>query len=459
MSLFGESPPPARQTKSSLFDDESNQSASRNATSNSGLFAEADDGDNGQSPWDFPAPKKHNSTRQRGDVIKTLLSTSDVPESYVDLFDVLLSQSGGQGGVTANQIKNLLAGSKIGQAEQTKILEIVGLSAGNDGRVLDRGEVNVVLALIGLAQEGEELGLDAVDERRKQLPVPSLPAVASAPKQEQRPPRTPTGPPPQADSGASQSQNLQTPGFGFGDDPWASPSMHKGHNHDSQPASYAQAASLSNGNVNGANSEPPHIRTTSNFTTTSNTENHDSSTAAASSFENSRPPTSESGWGGYAGSNDGFNAAPGNQGFGPSQGGDDSDPNNLRRPLGASRTSGTTGPEELVTVNVLEEKEGMFLFQHRNYEVASIRRNSRVIRRYSDFVWLLDCLHKKFPFRQLPLLPPKRVASKFATAQSQSRISQILQSAESTLLQTICLSRSAGGDWLALPMLLFGIQS
>lgn len=61
-------------------------------------------------------------------------------------------------------------------------------------------------------------------------------------------------------------------------------------------------------------------------------------------------------------------------------------------------------------MNLLEEKEGMFMFQHRNYEVASVRRNSKVIRRYSDFVWLLDCLHKRYPFRQLPLLPPKRVS-------------------------------------------------
>lgn len=68
------------------------------------------------------------------------------------------------------------------------------------------------------------------------------------------------------------------------------------------------------------------------------------------------------------------------------------------------------GAEEIVSVAMLEEKEGMFLFQHRNYEVSSIRRNSKVIRRYSDFVWLLDCLHKRYPFRQLPLLPPKRVA-------------------------------------------------
>ena len=68
------------------------------------------------------------------------------------------------------------------------------------------------------------------------------------------------------------------------------------------------------------------------------------------------------------------------------------------------------GVEEVVVVTVLPEKEGMFLFQHRNYQVSSARRGSKVVRRYSDFVWLLDCLHKRYPFRQLPLLPPKRVA-------------------------------------------------
>ena len=45
------------------------------------------------------------------------------------------------------------------------------------------------------------------------------------------------------------------------------------------------------------------------------------------------------------------------------------------------------GPEEVVTVTVLPEKEGMFMFQHRNYQIASARRQSRVVRRYSDFVW------------------------------------------------------------------------
>lgn len=30
-------------------------------------------------------------------------------------------------------------------------------------------------------------------------------------------------------------------------------------------------------------------------------------------------------------------------------------------------------------------------------------------RRYSEFVFLWDCLVKRYPFRLLPALPPKRV--------------------------------------------------
>lgn len=61
-------------------------------------------------------------------------------------------------------------------------------------------------------------------------------------------------------------------------------------------------------------------------------------------------------------------------------------------------------------MTMLTEKQGMFLFQHRNYEIKSLRKGTTVIRRYSDFVWLLDCLLKRYPFRRLPLLPPKRVS-------------------------------------------------
>ena len=50
-------------------------------------------------------------------------------------------------------------------------------------------------------------------------------------------------------------------------------------------------------------------------------------------------------------------------------------------------TAGGVRAEESVTITVLPEKEGMFLFQHRNYQISSGRRASRVVRRYSDFVW------------------------------------------------------------------------
>jgi sorting nexin-8 len=123
-------------------------------------------------------------------------------------------------------------------------------------------------------------------------------------------------------------------------------------------------------------------------------------------------------WGGYSGEpeHNFSNPVMGGQGNGFEQAasgdGGPSTPAGLGRSLGGGRIAGT-GPEEVVTVTAIAEKEGMFMFQHRNYEVTSIRRNSKVVRRYSDFVWLLDCLHKRYPFRQLPLLPPKRVASKY----------------------------------------------
>lgn len=153
MSLFGDSPPPSRQAKSSLFDEEP---ASK---SGSGLFADEGTGNSG-SPWDFPSPKKS----ARKNLVKSLLQGSDVPDSYVDAYDNLLETGAtAEGGISIAAARKLVAESKIGQGEQDKIFEIVGASP--DG--LGRSEFNVLLALIGLAQEGEELSLDAVDERRQ----------------------------------------------------------------------------------------------------------------------------------------------------------------------------------------------------------------------------------------------------------------------------------------------------
>jgi sorting nexin-8 len=107
----------------------------------------------------------------------------------------------------------------------------------------------------------------------------------------------------------------------------------------------------------------------------------------------------------------GFGAAP--------VGGGNNPPPELGRSVGRA---GGSGSEEVITITTIAEKEGVFLFQHRNYEVASSRRTTKVVRRYSDFVWLLDCLHKRYPFRQLPLLPPKRVGSEYTFPDDSMRI-------------------------------------
>lgn len=187
------------------------------------------------------------------------------------------------------------------------------------------------------------------------------------------------------------------------EDPWGAPALHKGHDHPTQNGATPFA--------NGSSGNGPQ-RTTSTFTTSASEPADAPPTPAFGASQPSSGASEGVGWGSYAAAQgNGFpnSGAGGDQGFGESAGDDGNGPPEPSRSLGAPRRTGGV-VEEVVTVNILDEKEGMFLFQHRNYEVASVRRNSKVIRRYSDFVWLLDCLHKRYPFRQLPLLPPKRVA-------------------------------------------------
>ena len=163
MSLFGSSPPeePGQSTRSgksqSLFDDDHPTGAA-----NSSLF---DDGDgSGASPWDMPTPKKS----AKADLVKTLLQATSVPESYVDAFDTLLEAGFGAGtsAITLAGARKLFDGSGLNADEQTRIVNLV--TAGQESSSgLGRSEINVLIALIGLAQEHEELSLDAVDERRR----------------------------------------------------------------------------------------------------------------------------------------------------------------------------------------------------------------------------------------------------------------------------------------------------
>ena len=164
MSLFGSSPPEAAsQTrsnqKSSLFDE-----GPKSNVKGSGLFD--DDGEtNGESPWGMPTPKKGS----KGDVVKSLLPSTDVPESYIEAFDALTNSeySVGGGRVNLSGIEKLLASTKLRQEEQQNVLKQV--TRAKDVSNLSRGEFNVLFALIGLSLEGEEATLDSVDERRKSM--------------------------------------------------------------------------------------------------------------------------------------------------------------------------------------------------------------------------------------------------------------------------------------------------
>jgi sorting nexin-8 len=148
-------------------------------------------------------------------------------------------------------------------------------------------------------------------------------------------------------------------------------------------------------------------RTTSGFTT------HSEPNANGNAGGGESQTTGVGGdWNGYNGGSAGDFSDQPTLGGGFGDAGDDQ---SNRGPGNSGRSTGPSipvpqGTGEVITITMLPDKEGMFMFQHRNYEVKSIRRGSSVVRRYSDFVWLLDCLHKRYPFRRLPLLPPKRVS-------------------------------------------------
>lgn len=162
MSLFGSSPDengtPAISSKSrnSLFDDDPDPVPG----AKSSLFAD-DDVPNG-SPWGLPTAQK----AKRGEVIQTLLPASDVPDSYIDIFDNVLGGGGGVGGkVSAAGVAKVLSAGSLSADDQSRIVSVI--TKGGQVTDLSRNEFNVLLALIGLAQEDEDINLDSVDERRK----------------------------------------------------------------------------------------------------------------------------------------------------------------------------------------------------------------------------------------------------------------------------------------------------
>lgn len=432
MSLFGTTPPnePSslgdsglRPSRVSLFDDD----GPTNRSGSDSLFNDDElSGSGAGSPWDMPTPRKQQS---RADLIRGLLAGVQVPDSYVEAFDHALQEDGRGGKVSAAGISKTLAAAKLGADEQALVMSII--SPNGDEVELARDSFNVLLALIALAQEGETVSLDGVDERRRNLPQPQLSNISK--KKEQpafdaselaaKPPQAPETP--RKDSFPRPVPKIRKPSMTDPeDDPWGSPDLHRGHNHVS--ASQSNGAESTNGHGYGNNHDSSNIgvapdlhqRTTSNFTTTTVGSASPSGRQSAASGPIPETPRGSGGWNYFDGANpnpdQGFGASPSNQPANPFGVASPQEPRNNAPIAGHSRTISASrvggGAEENILVTLMPEKEGMFMFQHHNYEVSSSRRGSKVIRRYSDFVWLLDCLHKRYPFRALPLLPPKRVA-------------------------------------------------
>ncbi|GLI74218.1 sorting nexin mvp1 [Penicillium ochrochloron] len=419
MSLFGTSPeePSAAAStprpKSSLFADDS-------IGGSSSLFADDTGDDSSSSPWN---PQNNTAKRTaRRDLVRTLLPVSDVPESYVDAYDLILNSGDRVGaGVGLTSVRELLSSSGLTASDQGKILNLVVSGDHESSGGLGRGEFNVLLALIGLAQQGEDLSFDSVDDHRKRLPQPNSgfldrlrtandPQSSSAFERPATPPPQPSAlqEPNSARSRRSRRESLG----GLDSDPWGSPELHRNHNHEAVTSDqrisngYGSMRSTTNAwSAPRAVDEPAQSQT--------EVPQQGRSVAPTEAAVPPPPSSSGSGWGGNIGTTPdegGFVGAPrpGLGAFGPVS----DEPGDIaprRRSMGITRS---TNPQvaETVTIALLPEKEGMFMFQHRNYEVKSARRGSTVVRRYSDFVWLLDCLQKRFPFRQLPLLPPKRVS-------------------------------------------------
>ncbi|RAL14799.1 sorting nexin Mvp1 [Aspergillus homomorphus CBS 101889] len=418
MSLFGTSPEDsapgnsAQRSKSSLFADEPSFGGNTGHAGSS-LFAD-DDGLNAGSLWGNSVNK-----RTKHQIVRTLLPQDEVPDSYIDAYDLVLSVGDRVGGgVGLTSVREILSSSGLSATDQAKILNLVVSGDMDSSTGLGRGEFSVLLALVGLAQEGEDLTFDAVDDRRKKLPQPRCAyfdalrakqeSATSAQPSQDRPttPPAPATPPPEPSSAHSRPSARGSMG-GFEADPWGSPQLHRGHAHAQTESEHPV--------LNGYGS----VRSGTNAWASRASETSGPQDAPDSTHPNGGaglgPSTSAGfGWGENLGNTSDGNGLRGPVraglgGFG-SSGSDQGDHNSRRRSLGMGRVTDTR-LEEVITITLLPEKEGMFMFQHRNYEVKSARRGSTVVRRYSDFVWLLDCLHKRYPFRQLPLLPPKRIAA------------------------------------------------
>ncbi|POS84348.1 hypothetical protein EPUL_003740, partial [Erysiphe pulchra] len=394
MSLFGTSPNDSvravdRKPRNSLFDDDLSIGP-RDESKASSLSNE-----NISESMSLIQKTQSVVEADSNAVISNLPFLTTVPESYDKIYELISKNSDNfKDKIKKETVKKILAESKLRPEDERSILEKV--YQGAQPSALTRHEFYVLLALIGQAQVHEEITLEGLYER-KNLPVPNLRRISrsstSSSSFDEITSQTIAKPDPQ--------RYLDQEGIcGMSEaELWANSTANQ--NNHSLPSEINRVThKVSNSEAQKS------IR--SSFNNTS-----EISRRSDGSFDREQEsgPGPNRTWG-SGNFRDSYKSTL-KQNYGIDKPDGKISNNNLSQNTHHRTFDGAQGkdicPEETFVVTLLPEKEGIFLFQHHCYHVINVQKGHKVVRRFSDFVWLLDCLQKRFPFRQLPLLPPKRV--------------------------------------------------
>ncbi|CCU75177.1 sorting nexin mvp1 [Blumeria hordei DH14] len=357
MSLFGSSPDEsfgASKLRNSLFD----EGASHTPVSKSSIITYGD------SPVSSHRRSISPDQVSSSKFVKRLIPSSAIPNRYVEIFESISQEDVSfNRKIDAAGIAKTFACSMLDKEVEQLILEI--LYAGNQTTSLNRNEYSVLLALIGFAQERREISLDNVNQNIQNLPVPK---ISSLPK----------GSPIFQDIDNSIMRLLEQPNTFSSDshmlsrresmddmpdtDPWRSLPATQGNEYCSKLSETSRERKKDTETNAGNN----FLNQTFSGESTAKFDNqlHDTNSVGSSAWVSGSNPVSR-----IAGARLSI-----------------VEDSSTKPPEDNHETSNRT--EEAV-VSTLPEKEGIFMFQHRNYQISSTRKGLKVVRRFSDFVWLV----------------------------------------------------------------------
>jgi sorting nexin-8 len=299
----------------------------------------------GLDPWSA-APSPSPPPGQVPSIFTNAIAEATVPAIYQQSFGAVDPTNSGE--TSVNSLSRVLSTSSLPAAKVDKIVNLVSTRP----RV-SKLEFFVALALVALAQTGKDVSVEQVALLAQQntLPEPTLDLSLLS-----------YSPPPPPSLSAAYTNNQQ-------------PST--AHNSSSGSAAAAATATAA------------VMQRSASIST--------SATVVA-------PPPDDPWMTGprYAGA--GVGATPFGVGGINGGGGGVAPPSSVS---GTGLPSGWWKRQEKVTVQ-FSGQQGFVLNRYMVYGIST-ERGSTVHRRYSEFAFLWDCLVRRYPFRLLPQLPPKRI--------------------------------------------------